>query len=70
MPNQFDQSMINKNDSLVDLLHCQQQTQNDTAHALQATQQSQRDHATDLLIDDIQSYDVKPELYFDWILKL
>ena len=62
--------MINMNNSLMDLVHCQQQTQNDTIRVLQAIQQSQRDHAYDSLTDDIPSFDGKPELYFSWILKL
>ena len=56
---QFEQSMIAMNNSLINLLHCQQQTQNDTIHALYAIQQSQRDHANDPLI----TFDGKPELY-------
>ena len=55
--------------SLPDLLHCKQQTQTDMTLALQAIEQSQRDHANDSLIDDICTFDVKPELNSDWILK-
>ena len=40
------------NYSLVDLLHCQQQTQIDMMHAVQAIQQSQRYHASDSLSHD------------------
>ena len=39
--------MMAMNNSLINLLHCQQQTQNDTIHALYAIQQSQRDHTND-----------------------
>ena len=35
-----------------------------------AVQQSQRDPANGSLIDNILAFDGKPELYFDWILKL
>ena len=57
------------NNSLIDLLYCQQQTQNDTTPALQVIYQPQRDHANDSLIDDIPDFDGKPELYFNRILK-
>ena len=30
----------------------------------------QQDHANHSLIDDIPAFDGRPELYFDWILKL
>ena len=59
--------MIVINNSLIDLLHCQQKTQNET---LQVIHQSQRDHANDSLIDDISTFHGKPELYFHWILML
>ena len=61
--------MISVNNYLVYSLHCQQQTQYDRTCALQVIQQSQRDHANDSLINDIPSFDGKPELYFYWILK-
>ena len=67
--NQFEQSMITMNKSLVDLFHCQQQTLNETTHVLQAIQQSQKDRTNNSLINDIQTFDGKPELYFNWILK-
>ena len=51
--------MIN---SLVDLLHSWQQSQNDMNHALQAIQLSLRGHANDSLIDDILNFNGKPEL--------
>ena len=44
---QFEQSEMAMNNSLINLLHCQQQTQNDTIHALYAIQQSPRDRAND-----------------------
>ena len=53
---------------VVDLLHCQQQTQNDTT--LQAIQHPQKDHTNDSLIDDILTFGGELDLYFDWILKL
>ena len=37
---------------------------------LQVINQSQGDHANDSIIDDISSLNSKPELYFNWILKL
>ena len=49
--------MINMNNSLVDLLLCQQQTQNDMTHALQAIQQSLRDDTNDSLIEIIPNFD-------------
>ena len=61
--------MVTMNNSLVKLLHGQQQTQNDTTWPLQAVEQSKKDHANDSLIDDIPNFDGKPKLYFDWILK-
>ena len=45
---QFENSMINLN--------------NDTTHELQVIQQSQWDHANNLLTDDIPTLDGKPEL--------
>ena len=32
--------------------------------------QSQQHHTNDSLIDDIPTFDGKPELYCDWILKI
>ena len=49
--------MININNSVVDLLHCQRQTKYDTACALQAIQQVQRDHTNDSFIYDIPTSD-------------
>ena len=46
------------NNSLVDLLHCQWHTQNDTIHMLQAIQQSQRDYPNDSLTNDIPCFAV------------
>ena len=63
-------NMIPMNNSLVDLLYCQKQIWQDTKCALQAIQQSQKEHANDSLIDDNPTFDGKPTLYFDWILKL
>ena len=64
---QFKQSMIAVNKSLIDLLHCQQKTRDDTIGALQVFHQSQKDHANASLIDNIPKSDGTPELYFDWI---
>ena len=50
---QFEQSMISRNNLLVDILQCQQRMQYDATHALQAIHQSQWDCANDSLIDDI-----------------
>ena len=58
------------NNLLIVLLHCQLRMQNDTMHALQVIHQSQKDHANDSLTDDIPIFDGKPEVYFNWILKL
>ena len=58
------------NNSLIDLLHCQEQTQSDIICGIQVIHQSQRDHTNDYIIDDITTFDGKPELYFDLILKL
>ena len=58
------------NSSLVELLHYQQQTENDTACALQAIQLSQRDHENDSLTDDTPTFKGKPKLHFNWIFKL
>ena len=44
--------------------------QNDTTHSLQGIYQSQQDHKHDSLIDDIPTFNGKPELYFGWILKI
>ena len=53
------------NSSLVDFLHCQQQTQNHTTGAIQAIQQPERDHANDSFIDDTPTFDGKSELYYE-----
>ena len=37
---------------------------------MQVIQQSQREHGNDSMIDDIPAFDGKPELYFNWILKI
>ena len=58
------------NNSLIDLLHCQQRMQNDATCTSQVIHQSQQDHTNVSLIGDIPTFDGKPELYFDWILKL
>ena len=58
------------NSSLIDLLHCQQKTQDDTTCTLQIIHQSQRDHTNDSLFDDIPTFNGKPKAYFDWILEL
>ena len=55
------------NNSLIDLLHLQQKMQNDTTYALQVIYLLQWD---DSLTDDITTFKSKPDLYFDWILKL
>ena len=52
---QFEQSMIAINSSLIDLLQYQQRTQNDKA--LQVIHQSQWAHANDSLIDNIPTRD-------------
>ena len=62
--------MITVNNSPMNLLECQQETQIDITHALQAMQESKRDHANDTSIDDKPTSDDKPELDFNWILKL
>ena len=62
--------MIAINNSLTDLLQCQQRMQNDTIHALQAFHQPQEDHTDDSLIDDTSTLNEKPWLYFEWILKI
>ena len=67
---QFKQTMIAMINSLIDMLHCQWQTQNNTACALHVTHQSQKEHSNDYLIDNKLIFDGKPECYFDWILKL
>ena len=56
--------MIAMHSSLIDLLHCQQKTQNNTICGLHVIHQSQWDHANDSLIDDIPTFDGKPVLYF------
>ena len=62
--------MITINNSLIDLLQCHQRVHNNTTSVLQVIHQSHQDHANDSLIDDIPTFDGKPELYFNWILKL
>ena len=52
--------MLTMNNSLVDLLYDQQQTQNDMTHTLQPVQQLQKDHAHDSLIHDIPTFNGKP----------
>ena len=49
--------MIAMNNLYADLLHCQQRTQNKNTHALQVIHQSQRDHVSDSLIEDIPIFD-------------
>ena len=49
--------------SLINLFHCQQRTQDDTIHALQVVHQSQRVHANDSLIHYIPTSDGKPEFF-------
>ena len=44
------------NNSLTDLLHCQQKTQDDSAHTLQVIHQSQNDHANYSPINDIPTF--------------
>ena len=58
------------NNSKIDVLHSQQHTQENTMHALQVIHQSKKDHANDSLTDNIPTFHDKPDLYFDWILKL
>ena len=58
------------NNSVIDLLHCQQRMQSDTTHVLQINHQSKQEHVNDPVIDDIPTFDGKPVLNFDWILKL
>ena len=55
------------NNLQIGLLQCQQRTWNDTTHALQVIHQYRWDHVNDSLIDDIPSFEGKPELYFGWI---
>ena len=57
--------MIAMNNSLIDLLQCQQRMKNETNCTLQVIHQSQWEHTNDFLIDDIPTFDGKPELYFD-----
>ena len=61
--------MIEMKNSLINLLQCLQRTQDDTTHVFQVIHQSQR-HSAKTLINDIPTFDGKPELYFEWILKL
>ena len=44
--------------------------QNDTTQTLQVIHQSQWDFENDFYTDDIPTFDGKPELYFDCVLKL
>ena len=60
---QFQQSMITMNNSLIDQLHCQQRTQDDTTYALEVIYHCQKDHVNDSLIDVIFTFDWKPEIY-------
>ena len=59
---------------LKDLFKSQIQTEKEIyfkiTHALQYLLQSQRDHPNESPIDDVSSFNGKPELYFDWMLKL
>ena len=48
---QFEQSMIAMNDLWINLLNCQQRTQDDTTHNLKVIHQSQRYHANDCLVN-------------------
>ena len=67
---QFKQSMIAINNSLINVLQCQQRRQNDTTCALQVIHQLQWYQGNGSLIDDIPTFDGKPKLYFDmWFLK-
>ena len=66
---QFEQGMTAMNNLLIDLLHCQKRTQKETTHTWQVIHQSQQDHVNDCLLNDIPTFDGKPELYLDWILK-
>ena len=63
-------NVINIDSSLIDVLHCQLQTQNNKTCALQSIQQLKRDYSDDSLIDDIPTFDGNVKLYFIWILKL
>ena len=56
--------MTAMNNVLLDLLHHQQKTQNDTTHAMQVIHQSQRDHANGSLFDNIPTFSGMPKLYF------
>ena len=58
---QYKQNMIAMKNSLVDLLQCQQRTQDNTTYALQVTHQSQREHANNSLINDTPIFNAKPE---------
>ena len=62
--------MIAMDNSLTYLLQCQLRVKQGTTHALQCTYQPQQKLVNDSLIDDIPTFDRKPEQYFDWILKL
>ena len=57
--------MITIKNLLVDLLYCQQQTQTNMTHALQAIQQPEREDVNHSWIDDIPIFDGKPKFYFD-----
>ena len=48
------------NNALIDLLHSQQQTQNDNSHTMAAIQEAQLMHPNDSLIDDIPPFDGTP----------
>ena len=57
--------MINMNNSLVDLLHCQWQLQNNMAHVLQAIQLSWEEHADGSLVDGMPTFEGGPESCFN-----
>ena len=48
------------NNSLVNLLQCQQRMQSDTTYSLQVTHQSQQDHTDDSLLGEFPTFDGKP----------
>ena len=54
---------------MIDLLHCKQ-TQNNMTHTLKAMHQLQNDHANGSLIDNIPTFNGRPELYIDQIQNL
>ena len=58
------------NKSLIELIYCQQKTQNNTKHILPVSHQSQGDYANDTSTNNMPMFDSKPELYFDLSLKL